>query len=403
MVITDIAIVFLLCAVTYCYVLYPFVIRLLARMDPTTSVMDQSIRPIVSIILAVYNEELVLEKCLDSLLRLEYPVDLLEIIVGSDGSSDRTNSILADFQKKHSMIKPFYFPTRRGKMMVLNDLIPNTKGELLYFVDADITLSANSVLVQTRHFADKQVGAVAGAYAIHSEKKQALYKTEKEYVFIEEAIRQNESKYFSTVGLFGGNYMMRKTLWRLLPDRLVHDDLYSVLTVLSQSKRIIFEPESTSTDRYERSITEEFKRKARFASRGFHTLSFFPELLGFSSGKIAFLLWSHKILRWTSPFLLILVVILSLFGFAFERGLLDEVILSGSIIVLLLALLGQLSDKMNLRIPVVRQVSWFLIMIIAYAVGTLRFLFKTDKAMWVPATRPPIESLKLLREGVEKK
>src|SRR5579864_8398984 len=124
----DIIISLLLLAVGYCFVLYPLVIRILAKLFPKPSHPDESYRPAISIILAAYNEETVLERCIRSLAALDYPKELLEIIVGSDGSVDKTNEILSFFSKQYPFLKPFFFSEQRGKMPVLNDLVTKATG-----------------------------------------------------------------------------------------------------------------------------------------------------------------------------------------------------------------------------------------------------------------------------------
>ncbi|MFI5264989.1 MAG: glycosyltransferase, partial [Candidatus Kapaibacterium sp.] len=225
--ILDLVIIILFFVVGYCFVLYPMIIRILAKFFPKPPHSDASFRPTISIILAVYNEELVLGRCLESLLALEYPKELLEIIIGSDGSTDRTNDMLRAWNAKYPFIKPLFFSERRGKMPVLNDLATNATGEILFFADADITLSPNTLTAQVRHFADPEIGAVGGGYEIHvDQKREGLYHSEKEYASLEQNIRINEALFSSSVNVFGGNYTIRRLWWRPLPDPLVHDDTY---------------------------------------------------------------------------------------------------------------------------------------------------------------------------------
>jgi cellulose synthase/poly-beta-1,6-N-acetylglucosamine synthase-like glycosyltransferase len=383
----DIVIALLLLAVGYCYLLYPYLIRLLAKFFPKLSKKDESYRPSVSIILAVYNEELVVKRCLESLLSLDYPKELLEIIIGSDGSSDSTSEVVNSYSAQFPFIKSISFPERRGKMPVLNDLVKKASGEILFFADADITLTQNTLRVQLRHFADPSIGIVGGMYHIYSEKEKSLYSSEREYASMEQQIKIHEGIFNSSMGVFGGNYSIRRQLWRPLPDPLVHDDLYVAVSVIDQGKRVIYEKESVSTDLYERSLKDEFRRKSRSASRGYHTLSFFPKLMGFAGGKNAFMLWSHKLLRWLSPFIMLAIVLLAISGSIIFGDLQYQVILYSFAALLIIAAIGWILDTQNIRIPVIRQCTWLLIMNAAYIDGTFKFLMKTDEKMWTQATR----------------
>ena len=401
--ILDITIGFLLFLVGYCYVLYPIVIRLLAKLFPKPSLIDESYRPTVSIILAVYNEELVLDRCMESLLGFDYPKELIEIIIGSDGSTDRTNEILSDYNKQYHFVKPFCFSEQRGKMMVLNDIVTKATGDILFFADADITLSTNTLKTQIRHFADPDIGAVGGSYHIHfDDSRKGLSHSEKEYASLEQNIRRNEALFSSSVNVFGGNYSIRQALWLPLPDPLVHDDTYVAYNVMNRGKRVFFEPESVSTDLFNRSLKDEFRRKSRSASRGYHTLSFFPKLAGISGGKNSFLLWSHKILRWLSPLLISAVSILCIIGVVVYGSLGYSLILSVLIFAAIVTIIGMILEKYNIRVPLIRQCTWLVIMNIAYMVGTFKFLLKTDEGIWSQATRPVLsDSSYPLKEAVD--
>jgi len=383
----DTIIMILFCAVAYCYLVYPYLIRLLARYFPSRTITDENMLPRVSIILAVYNEEIMIERCLESILALDYPKENIEILIGSDGSTDLTSVIAEKYCARYPFIRFYPFSERRGKMPVLNDLAVIASGEILFFADADITLSPNTLKTQLRHYADSSVGAVGGLYHIHAESGNGLYSSEKEYASLEQQIRISEGIFSSSMGVFGGNYTIRRELWNPLPDPLVHDDLYVALSVISQKKRVIYEPESHSVDFYDRSLEEEFRRKSRSASRGYHTISFFPKLLGVSGGKNMFLLWSHKILRWLSPFIFIVILFLSILGISLYGNSYYSAVVFAFGAAGLVTLLGWLFERMSIRVPLVRQFTWLVIMNIAYISGTLTYLMKTDEGAWKQATR----------------
>ncbi|MFI5264239.1 MAG: hypothetical protein ACHQM6_06970, partial [Candidatus Kapaibacterium sp.] len=163
---------------------------------------------------------------------------------------------------------------------------------------------------------------------------------------------------------------------------------YVAYNIMDRGKRVFYEPESVSTEVYNRSLYDEFRRKSRSASRGFHTLSFFPNLLGYSGGKNAFLLWSHKVLRWLSPFIAGIIVILSGIGMIFIGGWQYMAVLFGFGLVSLITLIGWILERQNIRVPIIRQCSWFVIMNLAYIIGTLKFLAKKDEGIWLQSTRP---------------
>lgn len=391
MILLNVVIIFCTLVVGYCYLLYPMLIRLLAKKYPVPSIIDESYQPGISIILAVHNEERVIESCLASLLALDYPRERIEILIGSDGSSDCTNEILLQYQAQYPYIKAFCFTAQRGKIAVLNDLIAATTSEILFCLDADIELTPNTLRVQVRHFADQKIGAVAGLYKIESPEGSVLSKSEEEYTSLDQQIRTAESIYHSSVGLGGCNYTVRRSLWKPFPDNLIHDDLFILLSVLDQGFRVFFEPLSVASEKFARNIREEFRRKSRSASRGFHTFSFFPELMFPRSGKSALLLWSHKLLRWLSPLFMMIAIGLAVVGYNATSGLFYQIILSGVVLAAVIVVMGYYAERRSIAIPLVRQLSWLIVMNAAYVAGAMKYLTKSDHQVWMSSSRPESE------------
>ncbi|HYM20928.1 MAG TPA: glycosyltransferase [Candidatus Kapabacteria bacterium] len=383
----NIGIIFCLAAVGYCYLFYPLVIRLLAMWFPRPLSNDESYRPTVSVILSVHNEEKVIERCIDSVLALDYPRDRLEIIIGSDGSTDRTNEILKSYQSLSPIFRLHLYSEQRGKITVLNDIISLSTGEILFFIDADIELAPNALAAQVSHYIDNTIGAVAGSYEIGSADRSSLFASEREYLTLEQQIRDSESRFYSTVGLAGCNYTVRRSLWQPLPDTLVHDDLYMVLSVLDKNHRVAFEQRSIATERFARTLREEFRRKSRFASRGYHTFAFFPKLILPRAGRTAFILWSHKLLRWSSPFFALTLVGLATLGFAVTSLLIYKVILICAAVISGFALIGFAAEMAGVSIPVLRQLSWLFVMNAAYVVGTIKYITRSDEEIWRSSSR----------------
>src|SRR5581483_9772493 len=368
----------------YSYVGFPLLVALRARLRPRKWHIDETYRPTVSIILTAFNEELVLRRCIESLVHLNYPREKLEILCGSDGSTDMTNSILRELSERHSFLRPFYFFPQRGKMLTLNDLVTHAKNEILLFVDADVTLNPNAILSHVRHYIDATVGGVAGRLTIASDRTDGVYRSESTFLSFESNLRRNEAEIGSTVGLYGGNYSMRRALWKPLPNDRVYDDFFSVLTIIESGHRLLYEEGAISTEQYARNYREEGARKKRNASRCLYTLRILPQPL--FHGSAAWMLWPHKILRWLTGFLALGVVIGTQFDFyghlAWAWSLL---ILEG--LATVLVFMGWLFRNARQPIPFASSLYWFFSMNVAFMRGVFEFMLSRQEPIWPQTTR----------------
>jgi len=368
----------------YSYVGFPLLIALLARLRPRKWRMDETYRPTVSIILPAFNEALVLRRCLESLLAQNYPQEKIEILCGSDGSTDQTNVILNEIADQNSIIRPFFFHRQRGKMLTLNDLVSKAQNEILLFVDADVTLNPNAVLSHVRHYVDVSVGGVAGRLIFASERSDGIFRSESTFLSFESNLRRNEAEIGSTVGLYGGNYSIRRTLWKQLPDDRVYDDFFAVLTIVSGGWRLLYEEGAISTEIYGRNYQEESARKKRNASRCLYTLRFVPRSL--FQGSTAWLLWPHKILRWTTGFLVLAVIIGSVGTYL--NGA-DWVLpfLIVEVVSAILILAGGAARNAKRPIPIASGLYWFFSMNVAFMLGVIDFLLSRHEPIWNQTTR----------------
>jgi cellulose synthase/poly-beta-1,6-N-acetylglucosamine synthase-like glycosyltransferase len=384
--------------VVYCYLGYPLMMSLLARLRANPWKRDENFQPTVSVILAVYNEEAVIEECLASLRSQVYPHDKVEILVGSDGSSDSTEQILRAIALEDPRVRPYLFTDRRGKIPVVNDLVKSATGEILVFADADITLLPDSIKCHTRHYADQNVGCVAGQLTYRGDSGDLVLTSENDYMSFENKLRRNEALIHSTVGIFGGNYSLRRSEFRTIPDAPICDELFSAMQVIEKGMRTVFDPEAVSPEAFVRTIKDEFKRKSRYAARGFTTMTFFPSLVSPLSGLPSLMLWSHKMLRYLAPFCLIMIAIVSI---AAQIAANELYLTSMNILMaagLCILIVGATLDKLKLSIPGVSHLYWLSAMNLAFCVGTLKFLFGRERKFWTQPTRTESQSISTLAE-----
>ena len=293
----------------YTYLGYPILLFLINRfLHP--KVAKKEITPSVSIILSAFNEEKYIERKLHNLLQLDYPLESLEIIVGSDGGSDTTDQIISKFRSPQ--IRFFRFIANRGKPEVLNTLVQEAHGEILLFTDARQELDPMSLRELVANFHDAKVGCVSGELLFKDIRTGNIGKGMDAYWKYEKWLRRNESRLSSMLGATGAIYAIRRQLFSPLPGTILVDDMYLPLTIIQKGYRAIFESQAHAYDHTSSKGKEESKRKVRTLAGNYQIFELFPALLNPLKSRIAWQLLSHKFLRLMVPFFLVGIFICNL-------------------------------------------------------------------------------------------
>jgi len=293
--------------VVYTYAGYPLWLYLRSRWRRGAVQARAALLPVsppVSIVMAVRNEEKSLAGKLANLLELDYPAELCEIIVVSDGSSDATAAILA--AHACGRLRVIELPQSQGKAVALNHGIAAARGEIVVFTDARQRIDRDAVRHLVNNFADDGVGAVSGELVIGSDAGRGLGL----YWELEKKIRQWECAAASTIGATGALYAVRRPLLCPLPAGTILDDVYLPMQVARQGKRVIFEPRARAYDQLG-TARHEFRRKVRTLSGNYQLLQLAPWLLT-RANPVRFEFVCHKLLRLLVPFALAALLLSSL-------------------------------------------------------------------------------------------
>jgi biofilm PGA synthesis N-glycosyltransferase PgaC len=296
---------FWLCLILISYAYFGYAIWLYVRLK-RRPVIQNDITPTVSIIMAARNEEANLPAKLENLRRLDYPQDRLEVVIASDGSTDRTADLLRDHS---SEIRPVILRESNGKACALNEAVKNATGEILVFLDVRQYVELDAVSALTSCFADPTVGAVSGELlleASESMSEDALGI----YWKIEKIVRKLESASGSVVGVTGAIYAIRRELYTEIPSGTILDDVFVPMNVARMGKRVIFQPSAIARDRLFSEKGKEFSRKVRTLTGNYQLLRLAPWLLS-PSNPLLFRFISHKLLRLIVPLLLLLMLMAS--------------------------------------------------------------------------------------------
>jgi glycosyltransferase involved in cell wall biosynthesis len=303
----------------YVYAGYPVVALVRARLRPrpvaraverrhhpaTIPFPDRrshALEPAVSIVVVAYNEASSIEARLENLLALNYPPRRLEIIVGSDGSTDNTVELARRYQARG--VRVHAFDGRSGKPAVLNALVPIASGEILLFADARQRFEPGTLRALVANFTDPAVGAVSGELMLETKPGTASAGHGAAiYWRYEKMIRSAESRADSTVGATGAIYAIRRALFVPIPNDTLLDDVLIPLRIVQQGYRVVFEPAARAFDRTSATAAQEFGRKARTVAGTFQLFSRERWLFNPRRNRLWFATMSHKGIRLLLPVL----------------------------------------------------------------------------------------------------
>jgi len=364
----------------YGYVGFSALMYLLARLRPSPTASDPSYRPSVSLVIAACNEEKTIREKLENTLRLDYPRDRLEVIVAADGSNDATADIVREYAGRG--IRLLHRPERQGKSAALARAVAECGGDILLFSDANTDYSVDVIRNMVKHFADPEVGGVSGRKIVLEDGDRAATQGETAYWSYESSLKTWESAVGSIATADGEIFAMRRILFRALPASIVHDDMFLTLQMVQDGYRVVYEPAATSAEFASRTLFDEFHLKVRYASAGYQILARFRRLFLPVPTAFGWLFLSHKLLRWSAPFLLLAVFATS----AALSGPFYDVMFWGQVAFYAAALAGLVTHRWtNVRLfyfPL-----YFSAMNTAALYGFVRYFLVGQSPLWRKAAR----------------
>ena len=289
----------------YVYMGYPLLLAVLAVFSRRRRPEPDYV-PTISFLIAAYNEEASIERKISETLALDYPAEKLEVLVLSDASTDRTDTIVRSFADPR--VRLLRMAQRKGKTHAQNQGARVARGEILVFSDATAIYHPQALRYLAANYRDPQVGAVSGRYQ-YFDPAQTSPTGLGSIAFwnYENLIKTLQSRIRTITGCCGCIYSIRKSAYTELPDDVI-SDLTQPLWVIQKGYRAVFEDRALAFEETTASTAEEFSMRVRVVTRGIRGLLSVPELLKpWKYPWVAFQLFSHKVLRWLVPLLLILL------------------------------------------------------------------------------------------------
>lgn len=356
----------------YAYFGYAILLWLYVRFHGRP-ILQRPITPSVSIIIAAHNEETNLPRKLENLRLLDYPKDRLQIVIASDGSTDRTAGILS---AQASHIVPVILQESNGKAYALNEAVKNATGEILVFMDTRQLVEPDGISKLVSCFADSAVGAVSGELLLETSSKAPAHDALGIYWKIEKSVRKLESASGSVVGVTGAIYAIRRELYTEIPTGTILDDVFVPMHVARMGKRVVFQPLAIARDQLFSEKGKEFSRKVRTLTGNYQLLRLAPWLLS-PTNPLLFRFVSHKLLRLLVPLFLILMLVAS----AIARGPFYQAVFWLQILFYVLAAFGTLSPSTK-KFRLVGIASTFVMLNAAAALAFYNFVAGRKK-VWV--------------------
>jgi len=294
--------------ILYTYIVYPLVIVVWGSLFPKR--VEKRYQPLpVSVVLAAKNEEINIRTRIENLLSQDYPPELIEIIVVSDGSTDRTVSLAEQFGDDR--VKVIAIPDPVGKAGALNAGVRESSHDVVVFADARQRFGENVFAELIAMFADEGVGAVSGELVIESGVGSEVHEGVGMYWRYEKLIRRMESEVESTVGATGSIYAIRKGLYVPLEENTLLDDFLVPMRIVLQGFRVIFVRSARAYDIASATAAQEFARKVRTLAGNFQAVAFEPRLINPIRNRIWVQFLSHKLARLAVPYFCMVALVAS--------------------------------------------------------------------------------------------
>lgn len=374
-------ILFLILLIIHPYTTYPLILLLskIIKCKHNIEELGKEHNPSVSLLISAYNEEKVIGEKIRNSLSLIYEQDKLQIVIGSDGSSDNTNEIVREYTKEHGNIKLLDYKERRGKVNVINDSIKYCTGEIIILSDANAMYNQEAIKNICSHFLNPKVGCVAGEKRMFLvSKNDSIGKNEGLYWKLEAFIKEKESCLSTVIGADGALYAIRKNLYQRLPSDTAVDDFLLSMLIVKQGYKIEYEPNAYSYELSAPTLHAEFLRKVRIAAGNFSNVKYLTSFINFNFNSFLFI--SHKLLRWISPlfflFLTLALILGSIQNFYFRW------MLGGLVTSYFVAYVGYYCENLVKCNKIISLITHFYLTVFAQLYGFIKYVNKSQRAIW---------------------
>ncbi len=364
-------------ALAYTYVGYPLLLVILSRLRPRP-VKRSAFQPSITVIITAYNEERDLAAKLENTLALDYPRELLEIIIASDCSTDRTDEIARMYAARG--VRLVRQPQRLGKTAAQNMAVIEAHGEIILFSDATSLYEPNVLPVMMADFADPTVGCVSGRLIYVDPSDSRVGKGARSYWSYETLLKKHESRIFSLIGVSGCLYAVRRSAYvPLYPEAC--SDFIIATKMVEQGLRAVYEPNAVCREETNVQSDKELKMRVRVIAQTFTDLWRHRAMMNPArSGFYAVQLLSHKLMRYLVPFFL--MAILAASAVLARNSFFYTMVLGAQLFGYLAGLSAWLFERAGVHSRILALPQYFLLANVASLMACYQFLRGERYAHW---------------------
>ncbi|MBC7487236.1 MAG: glycosyltransferase [Cytophagaceae bacterium] len=383
-------IIFWLCwlLVIHSYVLFPLILSLLMGQKKNNAIVYAKTEdlPHVDILLAVYNEEVVMDRKIQSTFETNYPLDKIHFYIGSDNSTDATNAIIEKYKAKYPQLSLTIFAGRTGKPNIINQLFENSSSPILVLTDANVFFYPETIYELVKHYKNEEIAVVGGNLINEHHSKEGIAVQENEYLKRENQMKYQEGVLWGAmIGAFGGCFAIRRAEYKPAPATYIVDDFYISMSVFLNHKKSINELSAVYYEDITDKIKEEFRRKVRISIGNFQNLGSLKSILWPLTSGLAFSFISHKILRWFAPVFIITALLVNLFLLPVHDFY--QLTFIGQLTLMIVPFIDDLLKKVNIHFSLLRFISHFYVMNLALLIGLVNYTTGVKTNIWKPTER----------------
>lgn len=376
--------------VFYTYIGYGIILYLLVRIKefffkPKSLTLPEDL-PHVTLLIAAYNEQDIVDEKMFNTLALDYPPSHFHIVWVTDGSTDHTNALLAGYPQ----VKVLFEAPRRGKSAALNRAIQFVDSPIVIFTDANTMLNKEAIQVIVSEFTNPQVGCVAGEKRVKQNISQDATAGEGFYWKYESFLKNLDYRLYSAVGAAGELFAIRTSLFVHLPDDTLLDDFIMSMKIAQDGYKIAYCKEAYAEEEASEDISQETKRKIRIAAGGMQSIVRLSGLLNiFRHGLLSFQYISHRVLRWSiTPILWFCLLPLNVYlALSSEYSIFYGIILLLHILFYMAAIAGYLLSKRKIKTKLLFVPYYFIFMNLCVLRGFAYLRKQKGSGVWEKAKR----------------